>query len=246
MAQAARAIEARRTPFDPYKNIPALQAIQKYRNAGFWLLPPACRTYSESVMAQAEGDMEAALAAFPRLTTYGFVADPATDDGNMMGRRLGRRTPEMFAEDRADMTAPDHLTSLVACQAWLRINACPCVSHVCVHAHAEICPPGRPRMNDRLSSHILAHIVASEIGFIKNGVLIAAMAIEGYAVETVVCEDLGWETGAARFNVELSPDACERHARRCEQARLNEERRRRGGRHERRRETHYAQHRAKG
>jgi hypothetical protein len=70
MAQAARAIEARRTPFDPYKNILALQAIQKYRNAGFWPLPPTCRTYSESVMAQAEGDMEAVLAAFPRLTTY--------------------------------------------------------------------------------------------------------------------------------------------------------------------------------
>jgi hypothetical protein len=86
-------------------------------DGGWRALVPTLRTYSTGVMTLAERDMEEALAAFPQLTTYGLT------DADAMRRRFGDGAEQRFRQQRDDMTAPDHLSELVACQAWLRINA---------------------------------------------------------------------------------------------------------------------------
>jgi hypothetical protein len=196
---------------DPYAGVRRREALQAARNADFFPLPPALRAFPSELMIRAERDMRSVLAAWPRLTAFGLTDDPALDDDNPIRRRIeqrvGHRTPELFARERADMTTCDHLAALLAMQAWLRIDASPC-------GLPTNGGTGEPRMN--MHTDLLARIADDELGHCPHGVAIAALVVEGYALEPAARDEYRIKPCWMWANVELSPDAWERERRRAE------------------------------
>jgi hypothetical protein len=140
---------------------------------GYSALAPTFRSYAPIVVEQAERDMEQALAAFQRLTTYGFT------DPEVMRRKFDLAA-ERFGCQRADMFAPDHLSAFVAAQACLRVNAANPADHS--DAANDKAATNALRPGDQMSSCWLQQIVSDNIGFVAHGVIIAAAFVEGYAL----------------------------------------------------------------
>jgi hypothetical protein len=111
-------------------------------------------------LAAAARDMEGVLNAEPRLNDYGFGVhdDPSKTPDELM---------TMFQKYRDDIREPCSLAQFMAARGWLRQF------------------PKTKQLNKRAGSYSLKHVAEHDIGYVTNGVFIAAAIAEGFMVRRI-------------------------------------------------------------
>ena len=144
--------------------------------------PPRPKDYSADELAQAAREMQAVLSGWPRLAAWGFL-EPHT-----LLREYGAAADETFQRERERMLSPNYLAAFLATRAWLRRNAA-----------------ARKTPNPYCTSYGMKHVAERDVGYITNGVFIAAAVAERFMVKQ---EKSGRGRGArleinARINIDL-------------------------------------------
>jgi len=118
------------------------------------------QTLPPVVLAEALTLMKRILAACPDLCNFGFsVFDPR--------HKTASQQEAEFAEEREAICQPRSLVAFIATRKWL-------------HGKPKI-----SRLNKKASSYGLKHVAENEIGYITNGVFIAAALAEGFKVQRI-------------------------------------------------------------
>lgn len=126
-------------------------------------------------MGDALSAIERALEKFPQLTDYGFGVYE-------VGHLSEAERDDQFRRDRADMFHPRSINSFVRARRWLEKQ------------------PRTKNVNDLAgSSYGLKHVAEPEIGYVSNGVFIAAAIAAGFTVER--CSNGRFRSPNAFFNI---------------------------------------------
>lgn len=136
--------------------------------------PQDPRKYSPELLAAAEIRMATVLEEWPDLGYSGFGVV------NIRHKDAADRAAELAAE-RRHLREPSALAAFIAARAWLARQ------------------PRRKTLNKMDTSYSLKHIAEREIGYLSNGVLIAAAIAERFAVGRVL--DHGMPTPNAYLNI---------------------------------------------
>lgn len=125
------------------------------------------QTLPPPVLDDALTAMKNILAEHPELGDFGF---------SVFDRRHKSESQreEELAEEREKICSPRSLVAFIETRKWLR---------------------GKPKiskLNKRASSYGLKHVVENEIGYITNGVFIAAAIAEGFNVKRIEVTPNAW------------------------------------------------------
>jgi hypothetical protein len=114
-------------------------------------------TLSPQILTEAADEMRRVLAHQPQLGDFGFgVYDPR--------RKTAAEREAGLAKERNDICSPSALAAFVVTRDWLR-------------QHNK-----RKTINKTGTSYGLKHVAEKDVGYITNGVFIAAAIAEGFRV----------------------------------------------------------------
>jgi hypothetical protein len=121
-------------------------------------VPPAQESdFTAEELDAAAVDMDRILTQEPRLNDYGFGFSP--------GYRTLAEREAYFHVCRETIREPRSLAQFIAARGWLRQF------------------PRLKSINRRTTSYGLKHVAAHDIGYVTNGVFIAAAIAEGFVVQ---------------------------------------------------------------